>query len=186
MQTAIERAMKLKQTPHTKNKGNLETIRKAHAAMNVWAETRKRLEKEMEQRAPEVILPWNRDHHIMMKNTAKSLYLQARLHSLDDTVVLSFGGEESFYGITRIHVPSSKVAAFNKGVIPSASMAPAPEKYRLKQIWETAGFNEIVNDDCSITYTFTTDLFVKKRLQRMHKQSPETVVDRMAIDFLVN
>ena len=53
----------------------------------------------------------------MMKNTAKSLYLQTRLHSLDDTVVLSFGDEESFYGITRIHVPSSKVVAFNKGVI---------------------------------------------------------------------
>ena len=71
--------------------------------------------------------------------------------------------------------------ALPKGVIPSASMTPAPEKYRLKQIWETAGFNEIVNDDSSITYTFMTDLFVKKRLQWMNKQ-----VDRMAIDFLVN
>ena len=129
MQTAIERAMKLKQTPHTKNKGNLKTIHKAHVAMSVWAETRKRLEKEMEQRAPEVIPPWKRNHRIMMGNTAKSLYLQARLHYLKDTVVLSFGGEKSFYGITRIHVPSSKVAAFNKGVIPSASMAPAPKKY---------------------------------------------------------
>jgi len=162
----------------------------AREAMGTWSNIREKLEQKTIELDPATIFPWYCGHPVVTGNAAKALYSQMKIHSLTGTAVLSLGGDESFYGITRIYVPSDKVDEFNKGAVPSASMAATPnEKKRLKKIWKMAGLNEIVNDDGSITYTFRTDIFARKHLKRTPKTittNPPPVVDRMAIEFLMD